>query len=179
LGDSPGLGDWIGLDFNEKAKDEGLAAGLTNFIVADFDAPLPLADGIADVVVFSHVVEHLPRPDFTISEIARVLRPGGLLVAGSPVLPWPLSLICDRMRKNRLSSGAIRRGDHIQILSRPRRKKLLKSVSLELEFMSGAFLFRYSGNPLEDYHFWFRLNTIWGVLFPPLGNEIYLTARKS
>lgn len=41
---------------------------------------LPLPDATVDVVVFSEVIEHLIRPELAVWEIARVLRPGGVLV---------------------------------------------------------------------------------------------------
>jgi SAM-dependent methyltransferase len=41
---------------------------------------LPFADGSFDVVVLSEVIEHLMQPELTVWEIARVLRPGGVLV---------------------------------------------------------------------------------------------------
>jgi SAM-dependent methyltransferase len=178
VGDVRGLGGWIGLDFNASAEAEALSAGITSFMAADFDDPLPVTDGSADIVVFIHVLEHLPRPDFTLREIARVLRPGGILVAGSPVAPWPVSSFRDWVLKRKLAAGKIQRGGHIHALSRPRWRRLLMSAGLAPEFMNGAFLFRSSGSPLENSRAWFRLNVAWGSLFPALGNEIYLTARK-
>jgi SAM-dependent methyltransferase len=177
-GEMARAGEWIGLDFNEECRLEAISAGFKRFICADFDQALPLADDSADIIVFIHVLEHLPRPEFTMSEIARVLKPGGLLVAGSPVLPWPYSVLRDRVLKKRLETGKIKPGAHIQALSRSSWKKLLRRAFLEPEFMNGAYLLRWSGCPLEDYSFWFRLNVAWGALFPQLGNEIYLTARK-
>jgi len=41
---------------------------------------LPFADSSADVVVFSEVIEHLLQPELAVWEIARVLRPGGVLI---------------------------------------------------------------------------------------------------
>jgi ubiquinone/menaquinone biosynthesis C-methylase UbiE len=41
---------------------------------------MPFADGSIDVVVFSEVIEHLIRPELAVWEIARVLKPGGVLV---------------------------------------------------------------------------------------------------
>lgn len=41
---------------------------------------LPVHDACADVVVLSEVIEHLIRPELAVWEIARVLRPGGVLV---------------------------------------------------------------------------------------------------
>jgi SAM-dependent methyltransferase len=45
---------------------------------------LPLADGAVDLVVSSQVVEHLWDQDAFVAECARVLRPGGRLVATTP-----------------------------------------------------------------------------------------------
>jgi ubiquinone/menaquinone biosynthesis C-methylase UbiE len=43
-------------------------------------AALPLRDGQVDLVVMSEVIEHLLRPEQAVWEVARVLRPGGVLV---------------------------------------------------------------------------------------------------
>jgi ubiquinone/menaquinone biosynthesis C-methylase UbiE len=51
----------------------------TAFVRGDAEK-LPLGDASADVVVFSEVIEHLLRPELAVWEIARVLKPGGVLV---------------------------------------------------------------------------------------------------
>lgn len=47
---------------------------------------LPFPQGYFHAVTFSEVLEHLPveRVNFVLSEIARVIRPGGVLLASSP-----------------------------------------------------------------------------------------------
>jgi dolichol-phosphate mannosyltransferase len=45
---------------------------------------LPFRDGAFDEVVFSQVIEHIPRRPETMAEIRRVLRPGGRLIIGTP-----------------------------------------------------------------------------------------------
>lgn len=49
------------------------------FVRADGER-LPVADGVVDVVVMSEVIEHLLRPELSVWEVARVLRPGGVYV---------------------------------------------------------------------------------------------------
>jgi SAM-dependent methyltransferase len=47
---------------------------------------LPFPDGYFSLVTFSEVMEHLPpdRVNFVLQEIARTIRPGGILIASSP-----------------------------------------------------------------------------------------------
>jgi SAM-dependent methyltransferase len=46
---------------------------------------LPLPDGWADLILCSHVLEHIPDDRRAMAEIARVLRPGGRAVVMVPV----------------------------------------------------------------------------------------------
>ncbi len=50
---------------------------------------MPLADASFDVVVLTQVLEHVRRPAAVLAEIARVLRPGGRLLATVPFV-WEL-----------------------------------------------------------------------------------------
>ena len=43
-------------------------------------------DKIFQIVIAKHVLEHLPHPDLAISEISRVMIPGGLLLFAAPNL---------------------------------------------------------------------------------------------
>jgi SAM-dependent methyltransferase len=47
-------------------------------------AALPFATSTFDAVVVWHVLEHLPEPRRTLAEVARCLRPGGILVVAVP-----------------------------------------------------------------------------------------------
>jgi SAM-dependent methyltransferase len=44
---------------------------------------LPFLDGSFDVVVANHMLYHVPDPPGAVSELARVLRPGGVLIAAT------------------------------------------------------------------------------------------------
>jgi SAM-dependent methyltransferase len=45
---------------------------------------LPLADRCLDVITAFDILEHVPDPRLLLAECARVLRPGGLLIASTP-----------------------------------------------------------------------------------------------
>lgn len=75
-------GKVIGIDFTpamiEKARRNAETLGYTNvdFVQGDIEA-MPLADGIADVVISNCVLNLVPNKPAVLSEIYRVLKPGG------------------------------------------------------------------------------------------------------
>ena len=72
----------IGVDFTpamiEKARRNAETLGYTNveFVQGDIEE-MPLADGIADVVISNCVLNLVPDKPAVLSEIYRVLKPGG------------------------------------------------------------------------------------------------------
>ena len=68
----------VGVDLRRSALEQAAARGITA-VIGDVTR-LPLADGVADVVVAGEILEHVADLPGTVAELARVLRPGGLLV---------------------------------------------------------------------------------------------------
>ena len=58
---------------------------------ADLDAPIAFEDGHFDAVACCNVLYSLPRPQATLHELQRVLRPGGRLVISNPSRDFALS----------------------------------------------------------------------------------------
>lgn len=76
----------VAADFSPRAvalASSGAAELPLHFEVADAQH-LPHPDGAFDVVVSCETIEHLPRPDQGVRELARVLRPGGRLLLTTP-----------------------------------------------------------------------------------------------
>jgi SAM-dependent methyltransferase len=55
-------------------------------VFCDVGSTLPVRDAVADTVVSSDVLEHLPDPATVFAEVARVLAPGGVLILNTPFL---------------------------------------------------------------------------------------------
>jgi SAM-dependent methyltransferase len=77
---------FAGIDWSGDALRRAHGLGLT-VLRADVTTPgLPVADGAADVVIMSELIEHLVDPDRAVAEVRRVLRPGGSLLLSTPNL---------------------------------------------------------------------------------------------
>ena len=74
------------LDLMAQARDKVRAEGLGDCVdlqVGDAYA-LPFADGYFDAAHCERVLMHLERPNAVLAELARVVKPGGVIVAAEP-----------------------------------------------------------------------------------------------
>ncbi|MEA2076387.1 MAG: class I SAM-dependent methyltransferase [Candidatus Marinimicrobia bacterium] len=73
--------EYIGVDWENSSHDQ------TNVdIFADLTKRLPFDDNFADTVVSFQVMEHLPEPDFFLSECYRILKKNGKLFITVPFM---------------------------------------------------------------------------------------------
>jgi SAM-dependent methyltransferase len=168
---------WIGLDIDTNREGIHLAK-YDELVRCDFDEQLALPDASVDIVICSHVLEHLPRPEFTMGEIARILRPGGMLLVGVPTAPKFIAQIREKQFAKELKSGKRKIGQHIHVFWLNRLRKLIEHAGLQVEFSTGTALIRKKGSKLEDYALWIRINQVWAALFPSLGQELCVQIRK-
>jgi SAM-dependent methyltransferase len=75
--------DVVGVDVDREALAEAAKLGIETHW-ADADAALPFPDASFDVVVAGELLEHIRDPAGLVAEAARMLRPGGRLVASVP-----------------------------------------------------------------------------------------------
>ena len=74
-------GHITGADLDPRVVDN---PHLHEAVVLEPDAGLPFEDEKFDVVVTSNVLEHIPDPRGFLTEVRRVLRPGGLFISKTP-----------------------------------------------------------------------------------------------
>ena len=168
---------WVGLDLITDRKGIELAR-YDELHRCDFDKALPLPDEAFDIVICSHVLEHLPRPEFTLGELQRILKRGGMLLLGVPTAPKFIARVRERQFATQLKSGTRIAGQHIHVFWPKRLRKMAEDAGFDVEFATGTSLLRKKGSRLEDYALWIRLNQIGAALFPSLGRELCMQLRK-
>jgi SAM-dependent methyltransferase len=75
-------------DFYNEFKDTKVV-----FIQHDIQEGLPFKDKFFDVVLASHILEHLKDVEFVLDEIHRVLKNNGILIIGLPNTSWNIQNI--------------------------------------------------------------------------------------
>lgn len=64
-----------------------------SMLVAGTSMKLCFPDGTFDCVVSSEMLEHTPSPETAFRELARVLKPGGILIITTPNRAWHFSVV--------------------------------------------------------------------------------------
>jgi SAM-dependent methyltransferase len=149
-GDGRTVGTWlatharsyIGVDVSLAAVEQAQATGLDARIIEDA-ADLPFADASFDFVACIEVFEHLFDAEGAAAEVARVLRPGGRLLAQVPnVAHWRHRAdFALRGRFNPIGDAESLtrtwRDPHIRFFTIHTLPRMLESVQLEIEQVSG------------------------------------------
>jgi len=179
-GPFPGL-DFCGMDVSRSSLAEARERGYVQVVEGNVAQRLPFPDATFDVIVCSHILEHLSKPQNLVAELFRMLRPGGLLVVGVPICLWwtrvlRIHLVPLLLPEKRPEVLAARFG-HVQFFTLPALKTLLRQFQIEdirgfRFFSAGRYL------PLENWRWYYRLNAAWGKACPRLTSEVNVIARK-
>jgi len=121
----------IGFDLTpamlDRARASAQAASLSNIAFACADASrLPLPDASLDLAVCGYSIHHMLDPARALSELARVLRPGGCLALVDLIVPAGASSdVHDRIERTRDAS-------HANTLTVPEFSALVEAAGLRL-----------------------------------------------
>lgn len=118
----------LGCGYDIKQSDEEIS--WTNFdqfpgegvdMVGNLNEPLPFPDNCFDLVLASHVLEHLVNYIGAVTEIHRVLKPGGTLVVMVPEFPCRAAVADPDHKRFFVPESFLHLTDHtIGVASEPR-----------------------------------------------------------
>lgn len=135
-----------------------------------------------DVIVCEQVLEHLHCPERAISEMYRVVKPGGRLVIGVPIFPPGLDLVRKHVIPVTDEIFCVKKvRGHVQGWSQGSFLRLLRQVCPELEIIDKRGFRIVSGGVLarlEYFKWWWKINRKIGSMVPMYCIEIQVTTRK-
>jgi len=135
-----------------------------------------------DVVVCEQVLEHLHQYSLAMSELSRVIKPGGVLVVGVPIFPEGLHWIrkhiipkTDKIFRSKKIIGHVQAWSKRTFLNDLRQHcpDLTIEACYGFRIISGGIL-----RPLERCRWWWQWNRFVGQWLPGLCIEIQVVARK-
>jgi SAM-dependent methyltransferase len=129
----------MGVEVSETAVEHARSRGYDVFCGELAEARY--ADNYFDVVTASEVLEHVPNPRAMLDEIARILRPGGLLWATTPHGKGLSSRVLG------LKWSTISPPEHLHLFSRGGLKALLKASKFKR-----VRVVTHGVNPFEIWH---------------------------
>lgn len=174
--------EFHGMDITKKDLEKALACGYKSAFEHNICVrPFPYKDGFFDIAICSHILEHLEDPGAVLTELKRVMKPGGLLIVGVPIGLLPGILwrrhITPLYNSRKRKAEALRRFEHVSFFSLPELKALLKKHGFTTEEARGDFCIRARKFFLENYKWWFDLNQLWGKVFPGVLGHVSVRAR--
>jgi len=170
--------DFYGLDIDSKRLYGIYGKKRWRLVMADVTKGIPFKDESVDVAIIEQVLEHISNPVDALKEMARVLKPGGLLIVGVPIFPAPVEWVREKVTAYAAKRFDMRRG-HVQTFTLKKATRLIKTSLFDISSVRG-FRIASGGilSPLENLRFWWRLNAFMGKVVPSLCAEIQITAKK-
>ena len=141
----PHIETYIGLEYSPESGYRGNKADFCGDAAA-----LPLADESVDTILCTEVMEHVPNPEKTIAEFARVLRPGGTVITTAPFV-YPIHDAYDFFRYSPDGLAAIMKRHGLTV----EEVKPLSGTAVTLATMVNLY--------------WYEIGFIWTKWLYPIG----------
>lgn len=170
-------GQWHGV---ECWKERAEACRNLGYEVVNADinrTPLSYPDGYFDIVMASHVIEHLSNVDFCLQQMDRVLKKGGIMLVATPTKPPGIAWMSEFLHN--LQSR--QRGETQHAFSSFSLKKLIGSKLNGyglIDCRGFRILSMRKRLKLENMYSFYRINTLLGKYLTVCVPEVNLVYRK-
>ncbi len=158
---------------------QSLAGKGVQAVRGDFQSTLPLQDQAFDMAFAGEVIEHTTSEREFVSELARILKPGGTLIVTTPNLVSlrnRLYMLLGKMPLN--AAGEF----HYRVFTLNRLRRLLESYGLQVQTIESSYLlFFVHGTGFLHRILPAALKSLGqrlGSVFPSLGDHLIVFARK-
>jgi SAM-dependent methyltransferase len=172
---------WHGIEVNEEMARICSGIGYRMHRHDIERSPLPFPDASFDLVAGLHVLEHLADPARALRDMARVLKPKGLLVLGVPIKPpgiAELIAVYYHLRQTlRPEQGRTRNAFSSMGFTRLLRQ-VLHGVCDILDVRGFRLFSARKRLPLENRRWFYDLNTRFGRRFPSFTPEVNVILKK-
>ena len=167
-------------DIQESCVTEAMAQGFPATRL-DLNEALPYPDGAFHFVVMLEVIEHVVRAEFALSEVVRVLSPGGRLLLSTPNHAFYKSRI--RMLKGRPLGME---GEHFRFFVKTQLESLFEKNGLRIigrnssghpPFMDGRWVRRLLGRKRVLFRTSERLESLCAINFVWLAEKGWLPPK--
>lgn len=171
--------EWHGIEIWKERAEFCSHVGYRMFDL-DLDKDrLPFKDAAYEVVLASHVIEHLARPGDAVREMARVLKPGGILLVATPTKPPLVSGLVAAVRSlGHKGTGQTQQAFDAWSLLR----FVLNSTGWPRKALLDMRGFRLVSSrkklPLEDWDWFYKCSTALGRWLLALVPEVNILLRK-
>ncbi len=169
--------EWHGIEiWEERYKDCESLGYHMHWCDIDTDI-LPFENESFEVVVASHVIEHLQNPDFALQQMYRVLKSGGLLIVGTPIKPILISNLLNYLYSFRV----IHKGETAYNYDLYSLKRFLRQNLPEVHIIDNRGFRVISARKTRDWENnlnFYKFNTYIGKKFPGITPEVNVVMVK-
>ncbi len=175
--------EYYGIDILPEKRIKALGRGYRQVLLEDIRKCdfRQFEEGFFDVVICSHILEHLEDPGIVLDKIRRIMKKGGMLIVGVPIGLLPGILwrrhITPLYNPRKRRESVIERFGHISFFTLPELRRLLKEHGFYTEEANGDYFLRARKFFLENYKWWFDFNQLYGKIFPGLWGHVTVKAR--
>ena len=142
----------VGLDVSGSRVEEARKLGIYKKIVVYNGGKMPFPNNSFATVVSNCVLEHIPNLSFTLKEIQRVLKPGGLFLTTVMAAPWEEYLFGNLLLGDWYKKWMRRKQGHYHLCAHKEWKKLFTKAGFSTISCEG-YLSKTSSRLIDIAHY--------------------------